>query len=173
MPWLGQEQRISFGSEDLVAFEEGHSKEIGDFTGAAEAEFFVEAHRARERCRGIECNSRAILAAKFSFSVGEQLGGDPSALAGREDGHTSQVAFVVAYDLASDGAGDLAGRTLGDENLHMDEAVLKGFRSEDGIEISVGGIRVAVGREGGLQAGQDFRSVVGGGAADGDCREWR
>jgi hypothetical protein len=70
-PWLGQEQRISFGSEDLVAFEEGHSKEIGDFTGAAEAEFFVEAHRARERCRGVECNSRAILAAKFSFSVGE------------------------------------------------------------------------------------------------------
>jgi len=92
------------------------------------------------------------LTAKFGFCVSEQLCGDSSSLAGWEDGHPSQVTFVLADGLARNGADDLAGRILSNENLQADEAVTEGFRRENGIEICGWRVEISIWREGRLQA---------------------
>ncbi len=165
--WLGTG---SFNRwQRLVEFEEGHAEEIGDFARTAVAEFFVEVHGTFERRRGVQRDAGAILPAKFGFGVGQQLGSKSRALTGGEDRHASEVAFVLADGLAGDGADDLAGRSLGDENLHVGETVLECFWSEHGIEISGGGVGVTIRCEGGPEAGEDFGSVIVSGTADGNC----
>ena len=165
--WLGTG---SFNRwQRLVEFEEGHAEEIGDFARTAVAEFFIEVHGALERRSAVECDAGAILAAKFVFAAGQQLGGDSGALASWQQGHASKVAFVLADGLAGDGADDFTGRSLGDENLHVGETVLECFWSEHGIEISGGGVGVTIRCEGGPEAGEDFGSVIVSGTADGNC----
>jgi len=152
-----------------VVFEEGHAEEIIDFAGAAEAEFFVEAHGTLQRRGGVQGDAGAILATKFVFGVGQQFGGDSSALARGKNGHASKMSFALADRLAGDGADDLAGRSLGDENLHMLKTVAEGFGSEHGIEVGGDRVQVAIRREGCVEAGEDFGSVVAGGAANANC----
>ncbi len=94
--------------QELVVFDKGHAEEIGDLAGTKVAEFLIEALGALERRSRVECNASAILAAKFNFSLGQQLRGDSRPLAGWEDSHASEVAFVPANGLAGDGADDLA-----------------------------------------------------------------
>lgn len=155
-----------------MEFEQGHAEKIRGPAGTAEAEFFVESHGALERRSGVEGNASAILTAKFGFDVGEQTGSDSGALAGWEDGHASEVAFALARGLTGDGADDLTGKNLGDEDFHAGETFLQTFRGEYGVEIGAGGVKIAIGCEGGAEAAEDFRGIVVGSSADGDCRKW-
>jgi hypothetical protein len=158
-----------FWGQWLAVFKEGHAEEIRCLAGTAEAEFFVEAHGALERRRGVQSDASAILAAEFGFGMSQQLGGDSHALAAWEDGHASEVAFVLADDLASNGADDLAGSSFGNENSHSAKTVLQGLAYEHGVEVGGGRVGIAIRCEGCSQASEDFGSVIVSGTADRDC----
>lgn len=171
MPTSG-EASVTLRWQALLVFKQRHSKKIRDFPRAAIAEFFVEAHRALERRGSVERNADAILAAKFGFGAGEQLGGDSSALPIWKNSHAAEMSFALLDGLASNRANDFAGQSLSDEHLHVGESILECFRSEDGIEVRSGRVRVAIGSEGRLQTGENLQGVVGGGVTDGNCRVW-
>jgi len=137
----------------LVEFEQRHAVQIGDFARASIAQLFVEAYGALQRCGGVQSDASAILAAKFGFGVLKQHGGDSGALPGWKNCHAPEMSLAAVHGLASNRSNDLAGGVLTDENPHVRETVLESFRSEDGIEVSSGAVRVAKGREGRVQAG--------------------
>src|SRR6266702_4718001 len=97
-------------AEVLEVFDEGHAEEVGDFSGALEAVFFVEAHGALERLGGIERDARAASAGQVFFDGVEQELRDAASVPLRRHGHSAQVAFLGRDHSTTDGSDDIATR---------------------------------------------------------------
>jgi hypothetical protein len=152
----------------LDVLNEGHAEEVGDFSGAVVAVFFVEAHGTVERLSRVEGDAGATRGEQVFFDAVQQSPGDAAAVVFRRDGHSAEVAFRGRDRSAAYCSNDLALRVDGNYHGHGCEALEKRVRRHHSIEPGLRSVLRAVGFEGGAETLQDGGGVFGSCGADCD-----
>ena len=149
-----------FSGQALDVFKQGHAEEVSNLAGTPESVLLVKVNCTLERLCGIEADPLAVTFSKPGFRAYQQPCRNASTVPSGQDRHSSNVAFVLAYDIARDRANDLTGIIGGDKYKHLFKTTRDALRCEHRIKISGGGIPVLVLLECGAQATKNARRVA-------------